>query len=410
MKKIDFKEIIILTIFNLILFQVPLMYYVSNIFTYIDEGLAVLAAFFILKSVKKHSFDKFSIKYLLILFVYVIFTGIANYTAGIVTEFSIISFGILLFLRNFIILIGIYNCDYNIKSEIIRLTPIFIKEIKILLLLALCFWPINLILKTGMTYDVRFGINSYSFIFHHPGNFATYMFFSIIMLTYFSDNTKFIFSNKTYIYIAIFLLFTSLRFSFIVALGVYAYFRIMSSNKINEKNKRIIKIVLPIVVTIAIMPQVAKYFLSGDTPRSLFYKYSFITFSNYPMGTGFSTYGSYMAQVNYSQLYNEYGFNILYGMSQSEPLFLFDNFWPMIIVESGIIGFICILFWFYLMYKEANEKNNIPVKIIILFLFAFCIIGQTLIHFSSVFFYLLMGLTLSTDDRMLNENNKEATQ
>lgn len=404
MKKINVKDFIILVMFNLILFQVPLMYYVSDIFNYIDEFVAVIAVVNLLLFAK-HSYDLFTIKYIFILFIYSISTIFANYSAGIVTEFSIIFKGMILFLRNFLILISIYNLGFKTKSRIVKLIPIFVIEVKILLLCALLFLPINYAFDTSMTYDVRFGIKSYSFIFHHPGNFATYLWFMLILLTYSSEKSKFIFSNKFYKGLTIFLLCTTLRYSFMIAIGIYIFYRILKSHKICKEIKFMICVGLLVIVLIIVFPQISKYFLQGDTPRLLFYKYALITFEEYPLGTGFSTFGSYMAQVNYSPLYYKYGFNQYYGMTESNPLFLFDNFWPMIITESGIIGTICIIVWFVFMLRQARKKNSLQTKIIILFFLVFSIVGQTVVHFSSVIFYILMGIALSPDYKKLM--NKE---
>lgn len=389
---LSIKKIWIFILFNLIFFQVPLMEYINDKFTYIDEFVAILSIFELIKTCR-YKWDKFSIKFVLVLCFYTMFGVFGNISAGIVTDFKIIIQGILLFLRNFIIFLGTYRASKSLKIEIKKMIPIFIKEIKIMVLLALMIWPLSQLFDIGMTYDIRFGLKSYAFIFHHPGNFATYLLFSLLFLTFFDKKRK---ENRYfYIGITLFLLLTTLRYSYIIAFGIYMFYMIYKNDRINKFIKLAGFIVGIISVSILAFPQFSKYFLQGDTPRLLFYKYALVTFLEYPFGTGFGTFGSYMAQVYYSPLYMKYGFYLYYGMSPESSLFLFDNFWPMIIVESGILGTICIIGLFALLFNKANKNKDFLSQIIIMVLLVFTIIGQTAIHFSSVIFYIISGLTLS---------------
>lgn len=405
MKKINLKKFLIFILFNLIIFQTALMYNISDTFSYIDEFVAIIAFIYLIFALKK-KFDKFTLLYLTILLLYVMSTIIANYNAGIMKDPFVIFKGIILFLRNFIILIGFYNCSTKTIEQIKEVIPIMIKELKLLLLVALFFWFISLVFNTNMSYDVRFGIKSYSFIFHHPGNFATVLMFILIILTYYKDKSKFIFSNKVYVFFTIFLLITTFRFSYAIALGLHMFYKTIKSKKIKVELKILFSLFLVVATISIVLPQFKLYFIETESPRFIFYKYAFKIFDKYKLGTGFATYGSYMAQVNYSDLYYQYGFNHMYGMTKENPLFLFDNFWPMIITESGIIGLICILLWFCLMLKKAKIMNNTITKIIILYLLAFSIVGQTVIHFSSIILFITMGLTLRPNYAKLTDNKE----
>jgi len=61
----------------------------------------------------------------------------------------------------------------------------------------------------------------------------------------------------------------------------------------------------------------------------------------FPLGSGFATYGSFMAKEHYSPLYTTLGYNMIYGMSENIPYFLSDSFWPIIIAQFGFVGIIC---------------------------------------------------------------------
>ena len=59
---------------------------------------------------------------------------------------------------------------------------------------------------------------------------------------------------------------------------------------------------------------------------------------NFPLGAGLSTFGSATSVEAYSPLYNQVGLSNDYGMTSSNPKFLMDTFWPMLIAETGFLG------------------------------------------------------------------------
>lgn len=105
--------------------------------------------------------------------------------------------------------------------------------------------------------------------------------------------------------------------------------------------------------------QIRYYFVDNVTPRALFLANGITTANDYfPLGAGYSTYGSNMAKVNYSPLYEKYGFNNIWGMNQEEQQFLNDNFWPMIMGQYGWIGLIIYVGIILLMFKIINDEIN----------------------------------------------------
>ena len=64
---------------------------------------------------------------------------------------------------------------------------------------------------------------------------------------------------------------------------------------------------------------------------------------NLPFGSGFGTFGSRLAQINYSPLYYKYRMMTTVGMAPSHPSYACDTFFPMILAESGWLGFAAYL-------------------------------------------------------------------
>jgi hypothetical protein len=59
-----------------------------------------------------------------------------------------------------------------------------------------------------------------------------------------------------------------------------------------------------------------------------------------PFGAGFGRYGSWVSRQQYSSVYDEYGLSGIYGLSRDNPQFITDTFWPQVLGETGIVGFL----------------------------------------------------------------------
>lgn len=107
-------------------------------------------------------------------------------------------------------------------------------------------------------------------------------------------------------------------------------------------------IVTPLVVIVsfdAIASIIAftydEYVVNGDVQaRTIFYRDSVeIAVRDFPLGAGFSRFGSYLASTNYSPEYVERGYQWIWGLGPGVTGgFLVDTFWPAIIGESGFFG------------------------------------------------------------------------
>ncbi|MFC9918986.1 hypothetical protein [Agromyces binzhouensis] len=100
-------------------------------------------------------------------------------------------------------------------------------------------------------------------------------------------------------------------------------------------------LVLPTVVEL-IAGDVELYILQ-DSARSTLTTGSIVVANQYfPLGAGFSRYGSYTAGQQYSPEYVALGFPNVYGLGPGDDgMFLNDTQWPAIIGESGWLGAAC---------------------------------------------------------------------
>lgn len=62
-----------------------------------------------------------------------------------------------------------------------------------------------------------------------------------------------------------------------------------------------------------------------------------------PWGTGWATFGSAFSAEPYSPVYVMYGINMVWGLSPNWHQFISDTFWPMLLVQCGMIGFLAYI-------------------------------------------------------------------
>jgi hypothetical protein len=92
-----------------------------------------------------------------------------------------------------------------------------------------------------------------------------------------------------------------------------------------------------------------------------------IGFDYFPLGAGFGRFGGWIAALYYSPLYHDYGLSSVYGLSEAQPWFLQDAFWPHVIGELGFVGaglFVAGLFYFVLPHLATRSVTDPDVRIV----------------------------------------------
>lgn len=77
-----------------------------------------------------------------------------------------------------------------------------------------------------------------------------------------------------------------------------------------------------------------------------------LAWQHFPLGVGPGLFGGYAARLYYSPLYSQLGLNAVWGLSQQNPSFLNDAFWPHVLGEFGLLGLGA--FWLFLI-RSARD-------------------------------------------------------
>ena len=287
----------------------------------------------------------------------------------------------------------------NIKKE--RIIHILATITRIIVLIATVCCLISLVKNIGMSKgEIRYGIRSFSFIYSNPGMFAMsiymYLLIQTMDLKYNSSSLK----RKFFIVLTILVWISTLRTRGFIFILIYI---IMYINYILGKKIKIKWYWVPIILIISLLiakSSFYKYFgeISSSARKVFLFTSIKVAKDFFPIGAGFATFGTDMAAKYYSRLYYKYDFDIIHGLDPRNPIFAHDTYWPAILGQFGIIGFILVLYIvynsFHLIYESSKENNynRFMSWFIIIVLLGSSIPAAIFFHFSTVGLIFMMPL------------------
>lgn len=218
---------------------------------------------------------------------------------------------------------------------------------------------INIFIDIFPKPDYRYGVGSIKLFYVHPTYLATSAIFCVCVIITRSafHQTK---SDKWCILMGLIVSCLTLRSkaiagTFCIVL-IYCYFI-----QFKLKNKIILGIVAFLTAFFIGYNQLAFYFggyykINNGFVREKMLIDSFSIANKYlPFGTGFGTFGSYMAVSHWSPLYDAYNYD------HEVYTFMSDSFWPIIIAQTGYIGLVIflILLWKFFTVIFKVQKTNL---------------------------------------------------
>lgn len=213
----------------------------------------------------------------------------------------------------------------------------------------------NYILKVFPSMDIRNGIPSQQLFFTHPTYLASFSVAIISILTLLQDKYK---HNIYYIYLMTIVICSTLRSKAIMFIGIYylVYYLVI------KKEKRIKIGLSTLIVVLGVIlgaDQIIKYLSNSDWARSALMIKSFqVAKDHFPLGSGFATFGTWNSGVSYSQLYYDYHLSHIYGLTPVYYMYVADTYWPAIIAQFGVFGFILTIYILFNIFKNISVCKN----------------------------------------------------
>lgn len=242
-------------------------------------------------------------------------------------------------------------------------------------------------------------LNSVRIFFTHETYYVAFLVCLISILFLYKKNSKIIFL----------MCLLMLLFSMKIKAILFIIFAVLINFVFNKKIKipKWIYIVCILLFSFLIAQSTIKDYinLSDSTARGALLKYSFVNARNNFFGTGFGSYGCYFSGVYYSKLYSVYRIDTVWGMTKTNYNYIADNFWPMILGQSGFIGLICYFIYLINFLFLIKKLNYSKYSFVLLFVYL-CIssIAETSFNSSfSVCFAVLMGYIFNKNFIMKND-------
>lgn len=353
-------------------------------FHFIDEIICIFCMLFILyRFITRRMYVNMRV----VLFVISIFLGLLSNFVYRVNSLKIddILLDVFLFLKPYIIVYFVFSyisgmSEYN-KAELQYL----VNKVSKLFIIILFFGAVI----SSFSHQLRDG-GGYAFFSGYRGDISmiTFALISAIYMTEAKSNIIF------YILSLVIVISTD---SGLGVLGILLFLVI----NIILKNKKINLLLLGYITLISVIighEEIASYLLNINAPRSKMLYTSFLILKKYfPLGSGFGTFGGYIAANNYSELYFEYGISNMYLMGPDSVKgisFLFDFYYPQIIGQLGLFGLLIFIYIaIYYMIKAISNKNNLMFSMIV-YVFAMGL-GFNICGVSGCVIFAVMGLAYS---------------
>lgn len=266
----------------------------------------------------------------------------------------------------------------------------------------LCFiaYAVNLVFPLMQAFDIRFGMETYSYGFGHPAPFSMVVILFSVMMVFFSLLQK---TKMPYIYLTLNLLLivTAGRST---AIGIYLCFFLLLLILPHIKRLPVsIFITLGIFLLWFSWDRISNQFGAENTEaRGILLRTSVDIAKDYfPFGAGLGMFGSNASRLDYSPLYNEYHLSHVWGLSELNPAFITDSYWAMIIGETGFLGVILLIALFVITVLAIIRytSGNFKLKLIVVFPFIYALFTSpvdTLLASGSIVSVMLVVLYMIT--------------
>lgn len=237
------------------------------------------------------------------------------------------------------------------KETLTLLEPI----IKLYIVVVFIFALINIFHNIGMTYDIRFTLRSFKFIYSNPATLNDRILCGFAVLIATGGIKK----NFKFILLGTIVIGLTFRSNGLAAIAVFwALFGLLKLGQKITLNKILFVALIAIVTG---WGSIRNYLIEDITPRGMMLRNGIMLANRYfPLGSGLGTYGSDIAFKFYSPIYYELGYDKIWVLAPVTGSVATDNFWPMMFGQYGWIS--SILFLIVLLIQFWIIMANIPNK------------------------------------------------
>lgn len=278
------------------------------------------------------------------------------------------------FIKMFAVYIGVDYLLYN-NPEAADDTILGVSKIaKLFIIVSFIFGVLNFMGIVNMSEQVRFGMNTFSFIFGNASQYGVVLGVALAIIIF--SNPKHLFFYEI---IGLITMVFTLKGMTLIIVAIYVSMSLISIGKV----KLIHIVIVGGLLLFVLRYQIATYLLDQTAPRAILIRYGAITANTYfPVGSGFGTYGSAVAAKHYSPLYTQYGFYgrraLMYSADDTSSA-LFDCYLGMALGQFGWIATVLLIAVFAMIGRDIfNKENNDKKSFFISIGLFFCMCGMAI--------------------------------
>ena len=397
---IEIKNILLVAVFLVLLFQQAIINYTSGFiqtaFNYFDEIFFIFCVGYLFlnyKHIKLNKVDGFMITFIVLLMIIGWSSTLANHYQSF-----FISFVDFILCIKFIFSYYFAKVYFAKNNVSFSLFVFLAKIISVLLFIVFIFDASFSIFPRS---EYRYFTEPFILFFPHSVYLSLVCIFlnTILVIDYFKNSTK---TDLIYIFLLLIVNFFTLRvkaicYDLIIVLLI-VYFKFLKL-----KNKNILYFVGLIGVFILAYDQFFDYYLNtGFSARKVLMDTSIQIAKHNILGAGFGTYGSFVASQYLSPLYVKFG---LVNYNNLVEYYANDGFWYLIIGQFGFVGLIFIILFFialFLSFRKQKLYFFVASFSLYIYLLFSTMSDTTLFHPYAVSLFLLLGAVFS-----INEKNEE---
>lgn len=338
-------------IFALLIILFPIGGLFGGVLTYYDELIGAVSFVYIWILAFMGKIEKKCFRIMMALTAVTAIGFISNFVSGLLKEpFPIVVDALWLWktFATFIAFAHLMKKDHVRKRVIKSLT--LPAKFAIIALFVLCL--VGQVINIGVVgSDTILGLNVFGF-FWSNGIMTGWLGFCSLMILSLSDLSR----NKFLLYT--FLLFVPLILTKSSLVYCFMLCVILLGIMYRKDDKFKVHYLIPVAVVVAVFSwsDIQYYFLTDSSVRKeLIIRGAEVANMYFPLGSGFATYGSDMAQRYYSKLYDMFGWRDSWAFGV-DSTFLNDNFFASIIGQFGWIGFAIYLYALYTLFTMVNSK------------------------------------------------------
>lgn len=365
--KLNFTSKFYFLILAILFFYEPLNQFFSPI-SFLDEILGIVAAI----SLSRYFIRKMEIPYS-VLIIFALIIGIAlcgvlsSYLSDIEVTWSNRVINLFSLIKNQLVFLWLLLVPtvQNKKNTIKLLEPI----IKVFILISFTCAVINTFHDIGMSYDIRFSLRSFKFIYSNPATLNDRILCGIAILV----GSRGISKNIFYILLGSVVVILTLRANGLAAVVVlWTLFLLLKFGK---------KITFQKIIFVALMAiatgwqSIKNYLIENVTPRGMMLRNGVVLANqHFPLGAGLGSYGSDIAFKFYSPIYYQLGYDKIWVLAPITGTVATDNFWPMMFGQYGWIASILFLILLVMQLYILNLYiTNDQLKVTAITLFSYMI-------------------------------------